>query len=234
MFHELARHLQTRRLIAGDSLSLDQDKNFYCVVDGLVQVYAKTGTTTSGEPEGVWANEELNGYQLMNEVGSGGTLSSLFTILSLFTENVILAWPDDVVDEGRPDTLSRSRADSDVSNLDLGMDSSTIRQSRRNSVSSSGSTVQAPDITPESDQPPVLSRTSSRMSTLNNSVSYRSASSRETTQQQRPTETRRTTLPAGLEPSVDGSLARATVDTTLAVIPAGAFNPFFNYYSSND
>lgn len=35
VFHELSRHLQTRRLIAGDSLSLDSDdKSFYCVVDG--------------------------------------------------------------------------------------------------------------------------------------------------------------------------------------------------------
>ncbi|KAF9512745.1 hypothetical protein BS47DRAFT_1344986 [Hydnum rufescens UP504] len=40
---------ETRRLIAGDSLSLDQDRNVYCIVDGLVQVYAKT-STTSGEP----------------------------------------------------------------------------------------------------------------------------------------------------------------------------------------
>ncbi|KAJ7216797.1 hypothetical protein B0H12DRAFT_1154029, partial [Mycena haematopus] len=43
VFHELARHLQTRRLIAGDSISLDQDKSFYCVIDGMVQVFAQTG-----------------------------------------------------------------------------------------------------------------------------------------------------------------------------------------------
>src|SRR5260221_6645384 len=41
LFRSLARHLQTRRLIAGDSLSLDQDKSFYCVVDGMVQVFAR-------------------------------------------------------------------------------------------------------------------------------------------------------------------------------------------------
>lgn len=33
VFHELARHLQTRRLIAGDTLSLDSDHSFYIVVD---------------------------------------------------------------------------------------------------------------------------------------------------------------------------------------------------------
>lgn len=36
----------------------------------------------------------MNGYQLLNEVGSGGTLSSLFTILSLFTEDVKISWQD--------------------------------------------------------------------------------------------------------------------------------------------
>jgi lysophospholipid hydrolase len=40
----------------------------------------------------------MNGYQLLNEVGSGGTLSSLFTILSLFTEDVKISWQDAAVD----------------------------------------------------------------------------------------------------------------------------------------
>lgn len=33
VFHELARHLQTRRLLAGDTLSLDEDKSFYIVIE---------------------------------------------------------------------------------------------------------------------------------------------------------------------------------------------------------
>lgn len=76
----------------------------------------------------------MNGYQLLNDVGSGGTLSSLFTILSLFTENIQLRWSDD--DEtsnvvvtpsssspSRPDRSTlrrRGRFNSDVSNFDLG------------------------------------------------------------------------------------------------------------------
>lgn len=81
---------------------------------------------------------------MLNEVGSGGTLSSLFTILSLFTENVHLAWPepDADMDPGElieaelamnmnmgPDTdgtgtrpsdiLGRARANSEISQLDL-------------------------------------------------------------------------------------------------------------------
>jgi lysophospholipid hydrolase len=40
VFHELARHLQTKRMIAGDTLSLDSS-DFYVVVDGSMQVYAQ-------------------------------------------------------------------------------------------------------------------------------------------------------------------------------------------------
>ncbi|KAG8976209.1 phosphatidylcholine and lysophosphatidylcholine phospholipase [Tulasnella sp. 425] len=137
VFHELARHLQTRRLIAGDSLALDEDQNFYCVIEGLVQVYAPTGRPP-GDEEDAWAEDEMNGYQLLNEVGSGGTLSSLFTILSLFTEDVKLSWKEDAEDEGSDPLGSESdlrsaagteasgrpanrlrRSNSDISNLDL-------------------------------------------------------------------------------------------------------------------
>ncbi|KAJ2918400.1 hypothetical protein MD484_g2058, partial [Candolleomyces efflorescens] len=129
VFHELARHLQTRRLIAGDTLSLNQDNSFYCVVDGMVQVYAQSGH----QPEvrdNLWDDEDMNGYQLLNEVGSGGTLSSLFTILSLFTEDIPMSWHDEerievdsiprlFGDSTVPILQSPSRTDSDVSDLDL-------------------------------------------------------------------------------------------------------------------
>ncbi|PWN38990.1 hypothetical protein IE81DRAFT_326984 [Ceraceosorus guamensis] len=93
VFHELARHLQTRRLIAGDTLSLDSDFSFYIVIDGRVQVYAPTPPAReSRRAANGWSEDEDedegNGYHLLNEVTNGGTLSSLFTILSLFTEDV--------------------------------------------------------------------------------------------------------------------------------------------------
>jgi lysophospholipid hydrolase len=82
VFHELARHLQTRRLITGDSIALDADKSFYCVVDGNVQIFAPPSGSTSEAMGDDW-DDGVSGYQLLNEVGSGGTVSSLFTILSL-------------------------------------------------------------------------------------------------------------------------------------------------------
>ncbi|RDB28383.1 Lysophospholipase NTE1 [Hypsizygus marmoreus] len=204
VFHELARHLQTRRLIAGDSMSLDQDKSFYCVVDGMVQVFAQTGQTTDSQ-QSLWDHEDMNGYQLLNEVGSGGTLSSLFTILSLFTEDVKMSWQDEVPDiDGLSDAGSslRHRANSDVSQLDL--ETKPRGHGRKSSMSSTASTVHASgmgsptrtgSLSPTSREEPRTSR-------------MPSFSPREP---MKPRSIHR------------GVVARATEDTTLAVIPAEAF-----------
>ncbi|KAI0778777.1 patatin-domain-containing protein [Trametes elegans] len=219
VFHELARHLQTRRLIAGDTLSLDQDKSFYCVIDGNVQLYARTGQPAAHNQSGSWDEEDMNGYQLLNQVGSGGTLSSLFTILSLFTENVKMSWQDGDRPDEQMDVHSRSssasarppprtrprRSDSDVSQLDLS--ALAGQRSRSTSVSSSGSTIHGVDL---------------------GSPRGRSTSR----------ETRTPRIPSGgAPPSSRGThtnastgfqihysvVARAAEDSTLAVIPAEAF-----------
>ncbi|KAG6894284.1 hypothetical protein C0992_006726, partial [Termitomyces sp. T32_za158] len=208
VFHELARHLQTRRLIAGDSMSLDQDKNFYCVVDGMVQVF--TETSSPDAQRNLWDHEDMNGYQLLNEVGSGGTLSSLFTILSLFTEDVKMSWQDledgtdidEFVNEPFGGDLSlRRRANSDVSQLDL---EKPKGHERKSSISSSASTVHALGAASPSRGMPLSS------SPFGSYASHRLPSFSQTDIQ--PTSARR-----------GGLVARATEDSTLAVIPAEAF-----------
>ncbi|CCM03650.1 uncharacterized protein FIBRA_05794 [Fibroporia radiculosa] len=215
VFHELARHLQTRRLIAGDSLSLDQDKSFYCVIDGNVQVFARTGLPPQQHESGVWDGDSMNGYQLLNQVGSGGTLSSLFTILSLFTENVKMSWQDsDSIDDdvqsvdiplhlaGSPIQTRPRRSNSDVSHLDL---TSPRSSARRPSVSSSGSTVHPVDTHPHSG----------RSGSLNERM-FRAQSS--STPSERPA--------PNVVTDQEGHysvVARATEDSSLAVIPAEAF-----------
>ncbi|KAG0707597.1 hypothetical protein DFH29DRAFT_987596 [Suillus ampliporus] len=211
VFHELARHLQTRRLIAGDSISLDQDRSFYCVVDGMVQVYAQTGQNTC--QNGSWDEEDMNGYQLINEVGSGGTLSSLFSILSLFTEDIKISWQED----GHPDALegnsasrgphrSRTvRANSDVSRLNLDHVSMTSGRPRASSISSSGSTAHPADAT----SPPIGPTSPFHIGDSSRSTTHRAPLSR-----------------SDSSPSTQlhhGIVARATEDSTLAVIPAEAF-----------
>ncbi|KAI9190115.1 phosphatidylcholine and lysophosphatidylcholine phospholipase [Blastocladiella emersonii ATCC 22665] len=113
VFHELARRLQTRKLPAGDVLfSSDSpgETNFYIVVEGCVQVFVKnpgsehanpidTVPTTPGLASSTPLSssfyapppdpdEPLPGHTLLNEVHAGGTVSSLFSILSLFSSTL--------------------------------------------------------------------------------------------------------------------------------------------------
>ncbi|KAG8862931.1 phosphatidylcholine and lysophosphatidylcholine phospholipase [Tulasnella sp. 330] len=247
VFHELARHLQTRRLLAGDSLPLDQDQNFYCVVEGLVQVYAPSGQQNEGGGDNdAWAEDDMNGHQLLNEVSSGGTLSSLFTILSLFTEDVKLRWQEDDGTDGSRErertpgfesqtagpqhqSDSRQRSNSDVSQFELSTREATARSAGRVDPRL-GNNVMSPPM------PPSSSRSSS--SQFTQSPTPISGSYPQTPRTAQPH------LPSGApmhdrHPSIAprlprensayitgvrrGLIARASQDSTLAVIPAEAF-----------
>lgn len=146
----------------------------------------------------------MNGYQLINEVGSGGTLSSLFSILSLFTDEIKLSWQEDasqMPSSNLPMQLSLShhhaeRINTDVSHLDLEFEQSSptpLSRNRTASVSSSGSTAHPAVSVPGtahafSNAPSPLHSDSIRQSQIHR-----------------------------------GIVGRATEDSTLAVIPAEAF-----------
>lgn len=98
----------------------------------------------------------MNGYQLLNEVGSGGTVSSLFTILSLFTEDVKISWQHSSESEaGRGETAyeapppesitmpSRMKSQRPSS---LAIPKSGSRGRSRSPASSIGSTVIIPEV----------------------------------------------------------------------------------------
>jgi lysophospholipid hydrolase len=200
-------------------MSLDEDGSFYFVADGVVQVFARAENRPVANSTGAWDEEDFNGYQLLNEVGAGGTLSSLFKILNLFTEHVQISWAsDDSPSEGQDSSSSSAyhspgsnlaygnfrpnRTISDVSALDLdGRGGASVFPSplpsiRRESVSSSSSTIH-PDLL--SPAPPNGSQL------------------RDPSLKTRPrVPPRRTSLHRGV-------VARAKEDTTLAVIPADAF-----------
>lgn len=72
VFHELTRHMQTRKLLAGDTLNLEEEKSFCLVVDGHVQVFFKSGRNSSAEDESEDGN---GGYRLLTDVRNGGYLS---------------------------------------------------------------------------------------------------------------------------------------------------------------
>lgn len=201
-------------------MSLDEDKSFYFVADGIVQVFARAEHQPVVNSTGIWDEEDLNGYQLLNEVGAGGTLSSLFKILNLFTEHVQISWAsDESPSEGQHSSssstyhspgpnpayahLRSNRTVSDVSIFDLdGRGATPISRSprpsiRRESVSSSSSTIHPPDV------PPPVPSNGSRL--------------------RGPSLGARRRTPARKSSLHHGVVARAKEDTTLAVIPAEAF-----------
>jgi hypothetical protein len=67
--------MQTRQLLAGDTLLLEEEKSFCLVVDGLVQVFVKSPpprlSQTLDEEDEEW--EGGQGYQLLTEAKNGGT-----------------------------------------------------------------------------------------------------------------------------------------------------------------
>lgn len=102
-------------------------------------------TPPSPDPFSPASTPSFNGYHLLNEVSTGGTLSSLFSILSLFTEDIKLSWshgPDphegsagpsggsqddeehEEVVPGRP--AAKSRTNSDVSQLGEGIEGKDV------------------------------------------------------------------------------------------------------------
>ncbi|KAG9233672.1 hypothetical protein BJ875DRAFT_463466 [Amylocarpus encephaloides] len=115
VFHELTRSMQTRKLIAGETLNLEEEKGFCLVVDGLVEIFVKSsreGRESDSEPSMLNGNDSSEGegdqyigsghqgYQLLTEVKNGAPMSSLFSILSLFTEDVKLRHTEDEPESG--------------------------------------------------------------------------------------------------------------------------------------
>ncbi|KAL8828611.1 MAG: hypothetical protein Q9191_002492 [Dirinaria sp. TL-2023a] len=223
VFHELTRTMQTRKLIAGETLLLEEEKGFCLVVDGLVQIFVKSGRDNNPAHSESWMSSsgqlfedeeerpvEHQGYQLLTEVKNGAPMSSLFSILSLFTEDV---------------NLRRGRDD----------------ETRLGSSSSSAGF--APGVTPESmpatpaELPPHLGHPTtgrprnSSVGILSNGMpavpplSLDSPSRVDEDGHSRSEEQHETRNKARSRKSVHPDIvARATVDTTIAIIPATAFH----------
>lgn len=68
VFHELTRHLQTRKLLAGETLNLEDEKSFCLVVDGHIQVFFKTEGSSKSDDE---YEENGEGYRLLTDVRNG-------------------------------------------------------------------------------------------------------------------------------------------------------------------
>ncbi|KAI9845568.1 MAG: phosphatidylcholine and lysophosphatidylcholine phospholipase [Sclerophora amabilis] len=247
VFHELTRTMQTRKLIAGETLLLEEEKGFCLVVDGLVQIFVKSNREghrsdredTAEEIYRSDADEEdrrdsgNQGYQLLTEVKNGAPMSSLFTILSLFTEDVQLRHSGS--EESTMESSLTSAANTQrkgVNGLDLSMtalDSSSGPGSPRNMANGN------------SDVPGLRRNTSSDNSysagardlptvpplSLDQTSSNIPDSQQSSARPKSPYQRLKRKKPKSVHPDV---LARATTDTTIAIIPATAFRRLTRVY----
>ncbi|RIA93513.1 hypothetical protein C1645_735458 [Glomus cerebriforme] len=199
VFHELARHLSTKKLLAGESLMLEKERSFYIVVDGYVQVFVKTANEEDIILDPFESDDYNRGYQLLNEVTNGGTLSSLFTILSLFTDDIDIRYNDPEQDEEEKKEKKGSEG-KEESNEEK---RETKEEENHTHKEDLWSNVESPvDI-----------------------KSVKSASSQTFASFKKPSILRRISKECSVTTSVHPNItARATVDTTLAVIPAEAFH----------
>lgn len=227
VFHELTRSMQTRKLIAGETLNLENEQGFCIVVDGLVEIFVKsTGESrrpsTNVHSEASWdsgSDEEdhppgRQPYQLLTEVRNGAPMSSLFTIMSLFTEDIKLRHDDD--EYSTPNTATshagHSRYPSGVADARNHDSSAPITPMSEDGL---GVRIQEPGAMPTSagtlPRVPLLS--------LDDGASPRPPFNR------RPKHKRG--VSASAHPDI---IARASVDTTIAIIPASAFRRLIRTY----
>lgn len=237
VFHELTRTMQTRKLRAGETLLLEEEKGFCLVVDGLVQIFVKSGRKAHGfdssnEVEDADEEDETGygdgnqGYSLLTEVKNGAPMSSLFSILSLFTEDVQLRHMDDdergfesmysaATDEGPRSAHSGHGFASSVPGLSpaasfVAPDSKMPLRDRSSSLSTNSQLKRRlPDVPP-------FSLETRQHHEPHISDSGRASQHRKASQKMK-----------SVHPDI---LARATVDTTIAIIPASAFRRLTRVY----
>jgi lysophospholipid hydrolase len=228
VFHELTRTMHTRKLIAGETLLLEEEKGFCLVVDGTVQVFVrsrrdeedkKNHDDDSGDDDEL-DREQSQGYQLLTEVKNGAPLSSLFSILSLFTEDVQLKHVGDfhIPGSGFDSPGSRPAAGDVIRNpTPPGMSSavldSPIRLAPNNKNSymhRRSSSLASPLGGPLQTVPPLA---------LDPIMGNGKHSQQE--------ESRHHSFPKSIHPHI---VTRAATDSTIAIIPASAFKRLTKMY----
>ena len=229
VFHELTRTMQTRKLIAGETLLLEQEKGFCLVVDGLVQIFVKGSRQGSkqdqsmGSPEdhaAVLGEDEFQegsqqGYQLLTEVPNGAPMSSLFSILSLFTEDVTLRFNENGAND-RTSSFSGPR----------------IHMKTR-SAANPGTPVEPPGTFVSPPTSPEKDSVGGYPSRVLSDVPKLSLDPDVAHEQSRHTDDRIFQSIASQRKQISvhpDIVARAMVDTTIAIIPAAAFRRLTRVY----
>ncbi|KAL1953701.1 hypothetical protein VTO42DRAFT_2336 [Malbranchea cinnamomea] len=227
VFHELTRTMQTRKLIAGETLLLEEEKGFCLVVDGAVQIFVKSTKDDAADSSDVEAAVESTdeegeasgprqGYQLLTEVKNGASMSSLFSILSLFSEDVKLRHTEEM--ESSSSSLDSIGARIPASNpasptrFTSGPARSHVTSQDDSSAQINGGEESLPNV------PPLALESLDNLSHQPRSRSRASKRSRRSKSRRRP---------KSIHPDI---VARAMVDTTIAIIPASAFRRLTRVY----
>ncbi|RKF61682.1 Lysophospholipase NTE1 [Erysiphe neolycopersici] len=229
VFHELTRSMQTRKLVAGETLNMEEEKGFCLVVDGLIKIFVKSSRNCTEEnsesdessdstnnPQG---NGARQGYQLLTEIKNGAPMSSLFSILSLFTEDVRLRH------SARNDTESNcsGRKHQDQS-AQCG-----LNQARTDNITSiTGIAASSPQT--RACESTTRGRRSLTLAGLTDSASLPRVthlSLNLSDEEKKPHVKAERISTTSVHPDI---LAQATVDTTIAIIPAGAFRRLTRVY----
>jgi lysophospholipid hydrolase len=231
VFHELTRSMMTRKLIAGETLNLEEEKGFCIVVDGLVEIFVKSAHDSRRRatdsrfdvPHDSLSSDEDTSYgpghqryQLLTDVRNGASMSSLFSIMSLFTEDVDLRLVDDEnsepnstigsnkhsrqplsADFRKPHEMSLSFSKSAHGVIHAQVDDDAVDIPRQGP---NGAAL--PEVPPLTLEPPPMGK-----------------------RPPRPMPKRMATN--SVHPDI---IARATVDTTIAIIPASAFRRLIRIY----
>lgn len=225
VFHELTRTMQTRKLIAGETLLLEEEKGFCLVVDGLVQIFVKSNRDTDTANNESWRgsagdafedeDEQLGGghqgYQLLTEVTNGAPMSSLFSILSLFTEDVKLRHDNDE-DPALVSNASSAGLATDshpTSPLEISTNANFASAALNQHALALGSSVDLPSIP--------------HLSLDTDSKSRR----RQRSNHERFRQPHKSNKQKSVHPDI---VARATLDTTIAIIPSTAFHRLTRVY----
>ncbi|KAK1531362.1 lysophospholipase NTE1 [Colletotrichum paranaense] len=242
VFHELTRSMQTRKLIAGETFNLEEEKGFCIVVDGLVEIFVKSGRNAramdpdpcdsfGGDSAYPGEDDDMSSapqqrYQLLTEVRNGAPMSSLFSIMSLFTEDVKLRSTDD--DTPEPTSGSGGLRTSPFPRT------AGFRRMPSDPASPFPATPEFPETSEERtgvriEEPPKRATTpnlpgSARIPPISLDSSGSVPSSAR--QPKRPPLQSRATS-GSAHPDI---IARATVDTTIAIIPASAFRRLTKVY----
>ena len=226
VFHELTRSMQTRKLIAGETINLEEEKGFCIVVDGLVEIFVKSGVHPRSAHVDRYDEEEdaapgHQRYQLLTEVRNGAPMSSLFSIMSLFTEDVKLRHTEDSATETHDGHIP-PHEDPNFHQHSAAYPGAEIPASMpstphmRHSVVPEGPSPLTPEhplhsrapVSNGSGIPPISLDGHPPLSAHRPAMPHRATSS-------------------SAHPDI---IARATVDTTIAIIPASAFRRLIKIY----